>query len=289
MKILIVYRDCSLQEALAHQFKQRGYAVLCITPEEVADLLQGRFAEALAAGDDDAGWIVVDCASRALDPEGQPALDEAAFQGVVGFCAQRHWPLLMVSDSRVFPSGSKQRYREVDAPQPAVLAGIVLARREQYLADHCPRHLVLRTGPLIASDGNNLLTAFLQRLRGGEVMAVANGARFCPTPAADLARVIVGICDQLGCNVQSWGIYHYHSSDPTTGYEFAEVLLAAAMQYWELDAARTRLQLSIDDPLGSLYPLLNCQRIRDTFGIQQLPWRKAIPQLLKTIHAGETS
>jgi dTDP-4-dehydrorhamnose reductase len=97
------------------------------------------------------------------------------------------------------------------------------------------------------------------------------------------------MCDQLACNARCWGVYHYHSSDPATGYEFAEVVLAAAAQYWALDADRAPLQASIDDPLASLYPLLNCQRIRDTFGIQQLPWRKAIPQLLKTIYAGETS
>lgn len=303
MRALIVYNETSLQLELALQLQRRGFAVLCITPAELAVFLADRFADLalqFASADQielerpdgsyiDIDYVVIDCASRELAQDDQPLLVDAHFEQLVAHCARQRWQFVLASDSRVFPSGSKQRYREVDNTQPSTRPGILLAQRERYLADHWPRHIILRTGPLIAGGGNNLLTEFLKRLRSGEAMFVANAARFCPAPAADVARVIVGICEQLGCNVQCWGIYHYHSSDPTTGYEFAEVLLAAATQYWELDAAHARLQLSIDDPLGSLYPLLNCQRIRDTFGIQQLPWRKAIPQLLKTIYAGETS
>lgn len=292
MKILIVYRDCSLQEALTYQFNQRGYDVLCICAEEAAELLQGRFAEALGQGDDDSDGVVIDAASCASDRHGT-ALDDASFRGLVDWCAQRRWQFALLSDSRVFPGGKpgrgQQRYREIDATQPSTAAGAELVERERYLAAHWERHVILRTGPLIAATGDNLLTGSLQQLRGGGALAGAQDVRFAPTPSADLARVLVAMCDQLACNAMCWGVYHYHSSDPATGYEFAEVVLAAAAQYWALEAGHPLLQTSIADPLTGLYPLLNCQRIRDTFGIQQLPWRKAIPQLLKTIHAGETS
>lgn len=301
MKILIVYREDSLYRALEQQLGQRGHAVLGATVEQLAGLL------AEAGADDEEQWVVIDTASRELDAIGQSALGEITFDYLLGRCARRRGTLLLLlSDSRVFPTGGKQRYREVDPPQPNTAPGTALAERERRLAAGLPRHLILRTGPLIDAHGDNLLTGQLERLRGTGVLAAANGARFCPTPVPDLARVVAAICDQLSCNAQCWGIYHYHSSDPATGYEFAEVLLAAATQYWPLDAgataasatdgvspgstgpaARIELQVAVDDPLASLYPLLSCQRIRDTFGIQQLPWRKAIPQLLKTIYAGE--
>jgi dTDP-4-dehydrorhamnose reductase len=167
--------------------------------------------------------------------------------------------------------------------------GTELLRREQYLSEQLQHHVILRTGPLIASGGVNLLSDLLQRFRNDGVVSASSAPRFCPTPAGDVARVISAICDQLDCAAQCWGIYHYHSSDAASSYEFAEVLLAAAMQYWDVGGSRVQLQAAMQEPFGGVFPMLNCQHIRDTFGIQQLPWRKAIPQLLKTIYAGESS
>jgi dTDP-4-dehydrorhamnose reductase len=278
---------------LAGQLHQRGTAVLCLESAEAEALLSDPHAD-LAAGfapgsvDPDDDCIVVDCASRETGDADQP-FSLRGFEQLTAHCARRRWQLVLVSDSRVFPAGGKQRYRELDEPQPSSGAGAALRARERYLAAHWERHVILRSGPLIAATGDNLLTGLLQQLRAGSTPAGARDSRFAPTPSADLARVLVAMCDQLACNARCWGVYHYHSSDPATGYEFAEVVLAAAAQYWALDAVRAPLQASIDDPLAGLYPLLSCQRIRDTFGIQQLPWRKTIPQLLKTIHAGQTS
>jgi hypothetical protein len=48
-----------------------------------------------------------------------------------------------------------------------------------------------------------------------------------------------------------------------------------------------RLQAVAEQPTDEGFPLQQCQRIRDTFGIQQLPWRRAIPDLLKQLYQGE--
>jgi dTDP-4-dehydrorhamnose reductase len=194
----------------------------------------------------------------------------------------------MLSDSRVFPGAAKHRYRENDAVAPLASAGEQLLRRERYLGEQLAQHLILRTGPIIAASGDNLLTHLLGRFRRGGAVTVSAEPRFCPTPAADLARIISAIQDQLGCGAPCWGTYHYHSSDAASGYEFAEVVLAAAAQYWDVGGAHVQLQAVPGEPYGGVFPLLNCQRIRDTFGIQQLPWRRAVPELLKHIYAGES-
>jgi dTDP-4-dehydrorhamnose reductase len=147
----------------------------------------------------------------------------------------------------------------------------------------------LRTGPLIASCGDNLLTRLLRQLRSGGEVVVPDAQRFCPTPAADVARVIAAIHDQLDCGAACWGIYHYESADPANGYEFAEVVLAAATQYWPIAEDTAHLHGAATDGAAEIFPLLSCQRIRDIFGIQQLPWRKAIPAMLKQIYALNSS
>jgi dTDP-4-dehydrorhamnose reductase len=290
VRAIIVHSGQSLQIELTRQLQQRGTGVLCIDGVELEALLADPGATldaAFAPGLIEDDCIVIDCASH--EPEGDLPLSREGFEQLTAYCARRHWQFVLVSDSRVFPVGGKQRYRELDEPQPGGTAGAALLQRERHLAAHWERHVILRTGPLIAATGDNLLTSLLQQLRMGSALAGAQDVRFAPTPAADLARVLVAMCDQLACNARCWGVYHYHSSDPATGYEFAEVVLAAAVQYWEVGAERMPLQVAIDDPQAGLYPLLNCQRIRDTFGIQQLPWRKAIPQILKTIYAGQAA
>jgi dTDP-4-dehydrorhamnose reductase len=276
VKAIIVGEAPAMAAALRLQFGHRGYPVACTQTD----------ARALefAAEEGACPIVIADCSGQLA---GQ-TLAFPIFRQLVDDCLARGWPLLMLSDSRVFPIARNQRYRERDLTGPAVREGVQLLQYEQYLAENSERHIIVRTGPLLASSGNNWLTYLVQRLQAGESIAAAGEPRFCPTAVADLARVIAAICDQVDCSAQCWGVYHYHSADTATFYELAEVVLAAASQYWNLSGS-VHLQASATESWGSEFPMLNCQKIRDTFGIQQLQWRKAIPDLLKQMQVGETT
>ena len=273
MRALIVGAATATAVALRQHFRQRDYPIAC-TELEPAHL--SRDEEGCCS------LAIVDCAGQLA---GQ-TLAFADFQQLVDTCIARGWPLLMVSDSRVFPALKNQRYRERDLTAPASAEGECLQQCERYLAEHSERHIILRTGPLLAASGPNLLTHLTQQMVAGGTIVAASEPRFSPAPVADLARVVAAMCDQIDCAAQCWGVYHYHSADTATFYELAEVVLAAASQYWDL---RDRVQLKVEmaEAWGSEFPMLNCQKIRDTFGIQQMQWRKAIPDLLKQIKAGE--
>ncbi len=268
-----------LHAALTAQFAEHTAAVEWVEPGQA---LTVRFAEA------DEPVLVVDC----LGGSGNPCtscLADDFFAQLIAHCNARDWIWLLLSDGRVFPASSKRRFVETDAPAPSTPAGKQLLTRENYIADAVERHLVLRVGPVIASHGDNLLTRLLHRMRAGGVVTLPEAQRFCPTPAADVARVVAAIHDQLECGATCWGTYHYESADPVNGYEFAEVVLAAASQYWPIEEGPVQLCGAPVDSAADVYPLLNCQRLRDTFGIQQLPWRRAIPSLLKQIYAHNPS
>lgn len=261
---------------MAAQFEGRGQPVEWLAPGQV---LTSRFAVA------EAPRLVIDCLGADGNPL-NPWLAEDLFTQLLTNCNEREWVWLLLSDSRVFPAAGKHRFVETDAPIPGVPAGERLLARERCIAGAVSRHIVLRTGPLIAGVGDNLLTRLVRQLLAGGSIVMPDLQRFCPTPVADIARVIAAIHAQLDCGAACWGIYHYESADPAPGDEFAEVVLAAAAQYWPLadDAVPSRGAVG---GVADVFPLLNCQRIRDTFGIQQLPWRKAIPTMLKQMYAGE--
>lgn len=281
MKLLILCNasesrdEHGLRAALEAQFREHRHTVVWLEPGQTLTL---EFVQS------DGPALIVDC----LGENGNPCesrLTSDVLAQLIEHCNEREWIWLLLSDSRIFPGSNKKRFVETDAPAPTTAAGRQLLARETFIADTIERHLILRVGPVIASQGDNLLMRLLARMRVGGLMTLPDAQRFCPTPVADITRVISAIHDQLDCGASPWGVYHYESADPANGYEFAEVVLAAATQYWSMNEGDVQLRSAPADSAADVYPLLNCQRIRDTFGIQQLPWRRAIPSLLKQIYA----
>ncbi len=281
MKLLILCNppksreEHGLRAALEEQFREHRHTVVWLEPGQP---LVAEFIETEEPA------LIVDCLGEGGNPCNLLLSSDVAMQ-LIALCNERDWVWLLLSDSRVFPGAGKKRFIETDAPAPATAAGRQLLMRESFVAEAVGRHLILRTGPVIASHGDNLLMRLLARMRVGGLVTLPDVQRFCPTPVADITRVIAAIHDQLDCGASSWGHYHYESADPANGYEFAEVVLAAATQYWSMGEGVVQLRSAPVDSAADVYPLLNCQRIRDTFGIQQLPWRRAIPSLLKQIYA----
>ncbi len=195
-------------------------------------------------------------------------------------CQRSGTAYLFVSSSRVFSGQLDRSYTEADCPDNEETVGQLLARAEQIVENGCQRHLLLRFGPVFSDGGANLVSQILDPLQEGDSLILDNNLRGCPVAAADGARVILAILDQLGTGLEAWGIYHYGSADNATYYEFAEALLAAASQFSEFSSSAVQLESESGD-LPPLDRTLDCSRIRNTFAIRQVPWRSAIGDLVK--------
>lgn len=207
-------------------------------------------------------------------------LDLKRCHWVAKACQRAGTIYLYVSSSRVFSGQLDRAYTEEDPPDNGETVGQLLASAEQLVTDSCESHLVLRLGPVFSYDGTNLITQMLGPMSQGGSLILDNNLRGCPVAARDGARVVSAILDQLGTGLQSWGIFHYCSSDTATYYEFAEALLASASQFSEFSASAVQLEQQ-PEGLAPLNRSLNCGRIRNTFAIKQVPWRSAIPDIVK--------
>jgi dTDP-4-dehydrorhamnose reductase len=195
-------------------------------------------------------------------------------------CQRSGTAYLFVSSSRVFSGQLGRSYVEADCPDNEETVGQLLAEAEQIVENGCQRHLLLRFGPVFSDGGANLISQILGPLQEGDSLVLDNNLRGCPVAAADGARVILAILDQLGTGLEAWGIYHYGSADNATYYEFAEALLAAASQFSEFSSSAVQLESESGD-LPPLDRTLDCARIRNTFAIRQVPWRSAVGDLVK--------
>jgi dTDP-4-dehydrorhamnose reductase len=182
--------------------------------------------------------------------------------------------LLQLSDCQVFSGQQMTAYRETDEPDAQTTYGALRWAGERAVMDTCPRHLVLRTGELFSSIGQNVLTDLLKAWRNGGSARVSARYRFCPTSVRDTARVIVALLQQLSCGIEPWGVYHYSGTDAISYYDFARLIKQIVESQPELDMATDMQEMA--ETAAPLSWALDCGKIRNTFGIKQHPWRAGL-------------
>ena len=198
-------------------------------------------------------------------------------------CERRGMRYILLSCDRVFSGLTDGRLRESDPADASAAPGVQMLELESRVAQAAPSALVLRTGPLFAGVGRNLLTQTLERMdlaatrasqpddlsppraeppgspnaahRAAEppsrrAVEFDNRDVFCPVCSVDAARVIAAILDQLSVGARARGIYHYGSCDRATAYDFAEAALAAARPW--LNSGRSPYAAPAPEPARSL-------------------------------------
>ena len=121
VRAIIVGEATATAAAFQQHFRQRDYPIVCMDMQQ-----------ALSSSDEEGvdTLVIADCAGQLAGK----SLALAYFQQLVDACIAREWPMLMLSDSRVFPTLKNQRYRERDLIAPASAEGECLQQCEQYLA-----------------------------------------------------------------------------------------------------------------------------------------------------------
>jgi dTDP-4-dehydrorhamnose reductase len=284
VKVLVLGTDSPLGQALA-EYLQKLARHDCVLMSRAAcrwkSERQAKKVVARAKCD-----IVVDVRIEAAGDGGDPIqeLDLKRCHWVAKACQRSKIPYLYISSSRVFSGQLERPYTEQDLPDNEETIGQLLANAEQLVRDSCERHLILRLGPIFSYEGTNLITQMLGPMLQGGSLVLDNNLRGCPVAAADGARVVSALLDQLSTGLEPWGIFHYGSSDTATYYEFAEAMLAAASQFSEFGSSAVQLERE-PDGLAPLNRTLDCSKIRSTFAIKQVPWRSAIAGIVKQYYS----
>lgn len=187
--------------------------------------------------------------------------------------------LLQLSDCQVFSGKQVAAYRETDEPDASTQYGAMRWAGERAVIDHCPRHLILRTGELFSSLGVNVLTNLLDAWRSGGSAPVSVRYRFCPTSVRDAARVIVALLQQISCGIEPWGVYHYCGTDAVSYHDFARLVKQIIESQPESSLAMDMKEIA--EGLPPLSWALDCSKIRNTFGIKQHAWRVGLTSGVK--------
>lgn len=275
MNILILAEDTAIRFALEERLKERGRRFLMLNIDEVLE--RGGLRGVLEAESFD---VVVNVASMALIEKWQDSDVLSGIKQMAEMCKEFGIVLLQRSNSQVFDGlDTFSAHREVEEPQPASRMGALNFQMEQIIKNILPRYLILRVPQIFSAHGENIFTGLLQELEQSSQLECSNIGRASPVAASDFARVISALLDQLSCGVDHWdepiwGTYHYASTDPVPYFKYASFILERLQDF---GFHQDRELLAVDDQmLRWRAPVLNCVKMRSTFGIKQYSWRMAI-------------
>ena len=221
-------------------------------------------------------------------------------------CERSGMRYILLSCDQVFSGLTGRRLRESDPADASAAPGMQMLELESRVAQAAPSALVLRTGPLFAGVGRNLLTQTLERMdlaatrppEPGRAAEFDNRDVFCPVCSVDAARVIAAILDQLSVGARARGIYHYGSCDRATAYDFAEAARGAVAgangRAARLNSPKTdglsppKTELAAVSPKAEIR-VLDCSRLRNTFAVKQVSWRHFVNKVVQQYYRAAQS
>lgn len=195
-------------------------------------------------------------------------------------------PVVMLSSLAVFRAKADIAWKEEDGDYADSEVAQDLLALEQLVSSH-HRHLILRVGQGFSLMADDFANRLLSRIRDEQTLTVDMQRRFSPTPADDVAEVLIAMLKQASCSDELWGIYHFCGVEPVSSYAFAEALLAEAGQYENL--ANVALKSQEGESLPAIWvPSGDNTLLFYTFGIKPKAWRKGLSRLVRRYYRADS-
>lgn len=278
MNVLVVHDYGPLGRVLLEQLKQTSLHIspLLISEPGSADL--AALAEWIPENTDlivNALWLS-DPEQAEGDPESARQLAFSIPMALAEHAREAGMALLQLSSCYVFDGRKQSAYLASNPGHPFSQLGNWQWECEQALRTLLPRHLILRTGWSLGRFIREVRNRGLRQ----EVVQLSSRHQGQPVAFHDLARVMVAVMQQLDCGAEVWGTYQYTGAEEISQYELGVAIA-------ELAGLPEGIRVVDEVPhWAALEPenaTLGCTKIRNTFGIKQLPWRSQLEDELELV------
>jgi dTDP-4-dehydrorhamnose reductase len=212
--------------------------------------------------------------------------------GILGEEAKRlNAGLVHFSTDYVFDGAASMPYRETDTPSPVNVYGRTKLDGEEAIKASGCAHLILRTSWVYSMRGANFLLT-IRRLAGElEELRIVGDQRGAPTWARAIAEATAllvagcGAAGGIGELRDRGGLYHLTAAGEISWHGFA----VALVDWMRATGQPVRCKRILDIPTSD-YPtpakrpansLLDCGKLRETFGITLPDWRELLTLCLE--------
>ncbi len=238
--------------------------------------------------------IVNAAAHTAVDKaESEPALARTLNATAPGVLAREAatlgaW-LVHYSTDYVFDGSGSTPWQETDSPAPLNVYGQTKLEGEQLVAQHCTKHLILRTSWVYAARGGNFAKTMLRLAQERDRLTVIDDQFGAPTGAELLADVTAHAIRHLQQHPEHAGLYHLAAAGHTTWFSYANEVLAGARAAGvaiktEASAVEAVPSSAFATPARRPHnSRLDTRKLQTTFGLRLPPWQQGVARMLAEI------
>lgn len=234
-----------------------------------------------------AAWTAVDAAET--DPDGAARANRDGPAWLARLCAEAGIPLIHLSTDYVFDGDKGAPYVETDRTNPTGVYGATKLAGEAAVLAACPRAIVVRTAWVYSATGKNFVRTMLTLGRTRDHLRVVADQRGCPTAAADLADIVLGIARAATAEWRDEyaGVFHSCGTGETSWHGFAEAIFAAAARHGAT-APTVEPITTAEFPTPAKRPAdsrLDCGKLERVFGLRQPAWQGSLAQVVDALLA----
>jgi dTDP-4-dehydrorhamnose reductase len=234
-----------------------------------------------------AAFTDVDGAER--DEAGATRVNGEAVAALGEACRTLRAGLVHYSTDFVFDGRGSRPYREDDPTAPLGAYGRSKLAGEQALTASAAPAIVLRTAWVYSPRRRSFVTSILRLARERETLNIVSDQVGSPTFAGDLAcataLLVYGMRkDPFGAIDEARGIYHLAGGGVATRFELAMATIASDPNAADHRVRQVNPVSTADYPLPAPRPAfapLDCEKVRERFGIALPPWREALGRALR--------
>ena len=305
MKILLVGANGQVGREIQDLCAKQGVVIEAFTREQLDITNSKEIEKKLALCVTKNTYLVNAAAYTAVDKAEDDAeqcyrVNRDALANLASFAKQYDIPLIHISTDYVFEGDKEEAYVETDTPGPTGVYGVSKLAGEIALQEILPQHIILRVSWVFGQYGKNFVKTILRLAGEQEKLRIVADQHGNPTGAAHIAEVILKIIQALdkqnhqwraevtiksaASDSSVWGIYHYCDSPSTTWFNFAQAIVETAKCTKGLKVKEIQPIATSEFPTKAKRPMnsrLNCEKIRQVFGINQFAWRNELAAVIK--------
>ncbi|MCC5815593.1 MAG: dTDP-4-dehydrorhamnose reductase [Leptospira sp.] len=177
-----------------------------------------------------------------------------------------------VSTDFVFDGKNSRPYFETDAKNPLSVYGKTKSEGEDAVLKANPDSVILRTSWVYSAFGKNFFTTILNLAQEKEKLTIIADQIGTPTWARDLAWASYQVALQ-----EHSGIYHFSNEGVASWYDFAHAIVDAFG--FDCEVLPIPTEKYPTPATRPSYSVLNKEKFRETFGIENAHWRDCVQAL----------
>lgn len=213
------------------------------------------------------------------------AINRDGAENIALACSKLSIPLLHISTDYVFNGNQSDPYSENDTVSPLGVYGASKWQGEEAIRKNLDSHIILRVAWVFGAQGNNFVKTMLRLGKDRDELNVVADQFGGPSPAKNISKTLINLAEQYKNNkTLTWGTYHYCGEPKTTWYDFATEIFTKAFEQGLLDKkVKVNPITTKEYPTPAKRPsnsMLDCTKIKTTFGIDMPEWKEALKQVL---------